>query len=603
MLSIYDYLVVICYFAFMITIGIVTKKFINNTCDYFRGGGKMLWWMAGASAFMVQFSAWTFTGAAGEAYLNGPIVLMIFFGNALGFLANYLYFAPKFRQMRVVTAMQGIKQRFGRSGEQFFTWLQVPLGTLNAGVWLMGLSIFISTVFQVPLEMTIICVGLVVVFNSTIGGSWAVVSSDFIQVLVLMMIAIVTVVYSFIEIGGPMEMVNQFPLDSVLGENFEYSAVIYIWAIVMMINQFFKTNHMLDASRYLNAKDSNNARKAALLSCCLFIVGPILWFIPPIIARIVYPDLSLMFPGLNNPAEASYVAIALKVLPQGMMGLLLAGMFGATISSMDSGLNKNAGIFVKNVYLNLIKPKASEVEQMFIAKITTFVLGIAIILTALFYSTLKNVGLFDLMITIGALVGIPSAVPLVLGLVIKKTPSWSGWSTVVVGFCCSICIKYHFDALWLAQVFNLDFMHRDVRYTNQSLAVVINILIPSIWFIFTTRFYREPAGERKAELALFWKNQATPVISIDNEETRKSDESQGKLVGGLAGIYGIFICLLSLIPNSIDGRFVFLACGMCLLTLGVFIYRSTKIVKDKTDKVEDVSYLTFNKKIPCTDPN
>jgi len=214
MLTFYDYTVVVCYFLFLIVTGFLTRKFISNTSDYFRGGGKMLWWMVGSSAFLVNFSAWTFTGAAGEAYLNGPIVITIFLGNALGFLANYYYFAPKFRQMRVITAMQAVKQRFGRSGEQFYTWIQVPISLLSSGVWLVGLSIFISSVFGFSLEWIIICTGVVIMINSTLGGSWAVTASDFIQMLILMIVALVMAYYSLSEIGGVGEMVNRFPVDS-----------------------------------------------------------------------------------------------------------------------------------------------------------------------------------------------------------------------------------------------------------------------------------------------------------------------------------------------------------------------------------------------------
>ena len=121
MLSTYDYLVIGFYFAFMAMIGWVCRKFITNTSDYFRGGGKMLWWMAGCSAFVAQFSAWTFTGAAGKAYQDGPVIMVLYFANALGFLFNFLFFAPRFRQMRVVTSLQGVKARFGSGSEQFFT--------------------------------------------------------------------------------------------------------------------------------------------------------------------------------------------------------------------------------------------------------------------------------------------------------------------------------------------------------------------------------------------------------------------------------------------------------------------------------------------------
>src|ERR1700743_641220 len=130
MLSRYDYAVIGFYFVFMLLIGWVCRRFISNTSDYCRGGGKVLWWMVGSSAFMLSFSAWTFTGAASKAYQDGAIVLTIYIGNAVGFLFHYLPCAARFRQMRVVTAMQAVRKRFGPANEQFFTWLQIPLGVL-----------------------------------------------------------------------------------------------------------------------------------------------------------------------------------------------------------------------------------------------------------------------------------------------------------------------------------------------------------------------------------------------------------------------------------------------------------------------------------------
>ena len=71
------------------------RNFSKDTSDYFKGGGKMLWWMVGATAFMTQFSAWTFTGAAGQAFRNGLSPVVLFLGNALGYFFNYLFLQQK----------------------------------------------------------------------------------------------------------------------------------------------------------------------------------------------------------------------------------------------------------------------------------------------------------------------------------------------------------------------------------------------------------------------------------------------------------------------------------------------------------------------------
>ena len=73
-----DILVILVYFVFLIVIGWAFRSFSQNTSDYFKGGGKMLWWMVGATAFMVQFSALVFTGIAGKALTDGLSVMMVF---------------------------------------------------------------------------------------------------------------------------------------------------------------------------------------------------------------------------------------------------------------------------------------------------------------------------------------------------------------------------------------------------------------------------------------------------------------------------------------------------------------------------------------------
>ena len=147
-LTLWDMAVLAFYVVFMFAIGFVYKSFSSDSSDYFRGGGSMLWWMVGASAFMTQFSAWTFTGAAGKAYTDGALVSMIFFGNAVGYFLNYLVTSYRFRRMRVVTPIDAVLKRFGAVNEQLFTWTQIPSRVLYGGIWLNGLAIVVSSIFR-----------------------------------------------------------------------------------------------------------------------------------------------------------------------------------------------------------------------------------------------------------------------------------------------------------------------------------------------------------------------------------------------------------------------------------------------------------------------
>lgn len=573
----YDYAVITFYFLFMLLMGWLASRFVKDSSDYFRGGGQMMWWLVGAGAFMTQFSAWTFTGAASKAYSEGWPILVIFFANAIGFFANAAYFAPRARQMRVVTAIQAVRQRFSKANEQVFTWLQIPLGTLYAGIWLNGLCVFLSAALGFNLEQTILLTGLVVVAMTLLGGSWAAIAGDFIQMLILMPVTVVAAYLALREVGGVSAFIERLPAGHLnIGAALD-SPLMMFWVIAIMVKQYISTNNMLDASRYLCVKDGIHARRAALLAGILFLIGPIVWFIPPMAASILHPDLSAVFPGLKNPSEGAFLAISMDTMPAGMIGLLLCGILAATMSSMDSGLNKNAGFFVKNFYHTVLRPEASERELLLAGKLTTAVLGMLVILAGINFSRLEGVGLFDLMLGFGTLVAIPYTIPLVLCVFVKRTPAWSGWSTVIVCLIVSSLTTYFLDAKWLEGALQLaqPLTKNEANYWTIAIGLFLNVIAGTVWFLGTTAFWkRAPAAERE-QIDAFNIRMLTPV-DFEREEGPNSDHAQAKLLGNLSLAYGGFINLLALIPNPVSGRLGFVFCGCVVMAVGLALRRSAK---------------------------
>jgi Na+/proline symporter len=586
MLSLYDYLVIGFYFLFMAMIGLVCRRFIGNTSDYFRGGGRMLWWMAGSSAFMVSFSAWTFTGAASKAYEDGPVIMVLFFANAAGFLINYLFFAARFRQMRAITALEAVRARFGKGSEQFFTWVQIPLGVLYAGIWLNGLCVFLAAAFGLDLRATILVTGVVVLIMAVVGGSWAVVVGDFMQMLILMPVTVVAALLAIAHVGGWAAFLDKLPrhhLHWTAGARME---ILLLWICAVFIKQFISTNNMLEASRYLNVKDTAQARKAALLAMGLFVIGPLVWFIPPMAASISHPDLGVVFPGLSKPSEGAFVASALDTMPAGMVGLLISGIFAATMSSMDAGLNKNAGFFVKNFYHVVLRPGADEKEQLFVSKVVTLLMGILVILAALLFSTWKDITLFNLMLQFGGLIALPYCVPLIWGTLVKRAPAWSGWTTVLVGFATSLIGRQFLTAHWIETV--AGWTARPLTPREQDdwvllLGVLLNAVVCSVWFLGTCFFARSRSLQEQARVEKFFTRMNTPV-DFDKEEGTGNDAQQYRTLGILCLIYGGFLLLLVLIPNPPVGRLGIFACAASISAVGGLLsWNARKLRRRKED--------------------
>lgn len=585
---VYEYLVIAGYFLLVVGIGFVFKKMAkNSTSDYFRGGGRMLWWMVGSAAFMAQFSAWTFTGAAGKAFNDGLAISLVFFGNTFAYFCGWAYFAARFRQMRVDTPSEGIRRRFGKQNELFFSWAIIVFSIINAGVWLNALGVFTSAFFEADISLTIIATGLTVLFVSVISGAWGVVASDFIQTLVVAVVSVACAIVALVEVGGPVALVTNFPSGFLMGPNMNYGLILFCTFVFFLAKQLVTVMNLNDSYRFLNAKDTNNARKAALLTTVLMGIGSIVFFIPPWATAILYPEAATAYAELGGKATDSvYLTFTQKFMPVGTVGLLVAGLFAATMSSMDSALNKTAGIFVRSVYQPLITRSnrtTDDKNQLMIGRFVSLVSGILVICAAQFFGSLKELSLFDLMMSVTTMIQMPLLLPLILGLIVKRTPSWAPWATVAIGLTVSWLVANVFTAdVFAARIGLAELTAREASELNVILTIGAHLFITATFFCSTALLYREERDQNREETTRFFVDLETPVISDDKQS--EYDKQQRNKLGSMVIIMGTAMLMMALIPNPVWGRVLFVLCASSILFIGGTLKKSARVQKDYAEK-------------------
>lgn len=576
-----DILVILVYFAFLVVIGWAFRSFNQNTSDYFKGGGKMLWWMVGATAFMVQFSALVFTGVAGKALTDGLSVMMVFFGNAFGYFCNYLFFAAKSRQLRTVTPVEGIRLRYGKVNEQVFIWANVPNSVLQAAIWLNSLAIFAAAVFDIPVPITIIVTGAVVVLMSVTGGAWAVVASDFLQMVVVMSVSVTAAIVAAAKSGGVVPLLEKgLPENPITGPGYIHMGLFVFWAFTAFAKQLFSTNNMMDSYRFMCAKDTKHARKAALLACCLMTIGPLIWFLPDFFVAGNYPDTSTW--GLerlgSSIKDATYYMFVSHEMPAGMVGLMMAAIFAATMSSMDSALNRNAGIYVRDFHKRFINKDADEEKMMQLGKIATVVFGVAVIVVGLLLNQVQDMGLFNMMMMVNALISFPMWIPGLLGFFVKKTPDWGAWATVAVGGCVSAFVAFVVTPEMIGNVLHLSTpltAHEFSDMRSMALPILLHLCITLPFYLLTQLFYKGHTPERQAEVDEFFHNTCTEVVSDPNEDDTM-DNNQRRILGKLIFTLGVCTLLLQLFPNTFADHMVFLLVSSIISVIGGLLVLSSK---------------------------
>lgn len=563
-----EYITLSVYFALLLVLGAIFARFNKNLSDFTRGGSQITWWMAGMSILMAGISAFTFTGNASSAFEAGPSLLVIYLANILGYGLGWVYLAKRYRQTRAYTSADVIRGRFGVGPEQFGIYIGLVLGPLGSAVQLWALGVFVSSVFGFPLVATIIAIGVITVFYSASGGAWAVIATDFVQGVVLLGITLLLGVLAFVEIGGVGGFMSHLS-DPRLAADFAWikepgqfpaDRYTWSWAVAIFAMQFMSQVNLGTAGRYLSAKDGREASRAALMGMILMSVGSLIWFLPPMVARFLY-EAEVLGSGIKDPATTAYAVAARHLLPDGLMGVLIAAMFAATMSSMDSGLNGQTSVIVRNLLPRLRTllglPPLRESAQVGLCRYVSIGLGTLIILCALLLSTQTRIVLFDAFLTIGSVIGVPLGLPLLVGIVLRTLPRWSYF--LIFGGSLIPSIYSFVDERTGGEAWTVQ---------DRALWVLAFGLGATVIGMILTRF---TSSEARNDTKEFFEQMEKPV-DFAREVGESRDWVQALLLGRSVTVMGVLLFGFLLVPNPLSGKLQILALAVFTLSIGATLW-------------------------------
>lgn len=434
-----DYIVIGFYLIIMLGIGVYFSRFMKEGKDFFIGGNLIPWWVAGVSLYMTLFSAWTFTGAASFTYNTGWYGILFFSTWPVSFFIGFKLMAKRWRRTRVTTPVEYVESRFNKTTHLFLTII-LALSTLYWPAHHLAsvAKICAPTMFpnsMLAIDVMIVVLGIIILIYTFSGGLWAVCITDVVQFLILIAICAVLIPVAFMskELGSVSEFINSVP---PLKFNHEIRGTFYSFWYLLGIPAAYIFSYSTggNAQRYYSVKDEKSAEKVGWTAFALFLFAPLLFGLPPLIGKVLWPDINMLqyFANISKADENIYIAVVLHYMPAGMVGIFLSAMMAASMSAMDSAWNALSSIISIDIYKTIFKPNATEKEVLLVGRIVViflcaFAIGMALTITHSAHGVFTFTNIFF------GLTGIPVAIPLFLGLISRKMSRWSAISSIIAG--------------------------------------------------------------------------------------------------------------------------------------------------------------------------
>jgi SSS family solute:Na+ symporter len=414
-MKILDWMVLCLYFLGMLGMGFWARTKVKTASDFFTAGGAMPWWLSGISHHMSGYSSAVFVAYAAIAYTSGFCIYIWWACSiCLALVIGFSVFPARWSRLRqrlgIISPLEYLVTRYDLPAQQVLAWSGALLKIFDVGAKWTAAAILLQVFANVPTLWGVLLTGSVTVVYSVVGGLWADALTDMSQFIIQVIAGTVMLVAVLARLGGISALWTVWGRLPASHSRPFVGQYTLAFAIVYLLVNFLSYNGGTWnlAQRFIASPNAIAARKAALLSASLYLAWPLVLFFPMWASPLLLPHLA-------DPSQ-SYALLTKTLLPQGLIGLVLAGMFAHTMAMTSSDANAISAVVVRDILpvLRKDRQRPSDRIQLFSGRVCTLLflsLSMCIALTADRFG-----GVIGLVILwYGALLG-PIAIPMLFGM-------------------------------------------------------------------------------------------------------------------------------------------------------------------------------------------
>lgn len=415
--------------VYLLIIVFVAKYFSNknkSSKDFFLGGRKIPFWAAGLSMMAAQVSAIGFMSIPAKSFMTN----WSYFGGVLTWfivVPVVIYaFVPFYRKLNVTSAYEYLEFRFNKIVRKFIAGLYLIFQLIGrSGVVIFLPAIALSAVTEMSPVLCILIIGGLATLYTAMGGMKAVIWVDVIQTFVLFGAIFLCIGYVFCHMDMEFaEILKVATTDKKFSfGRMDWDATAPVFWVIVIGNIFNRIGtNATDQSvvqRYLTTKDEKSTAKAlwtdALISIpwalCVFGLGTALYVFYKTNSEMLTPMVA------NDEIVPYFIA---QNLPAGVSGIVIAGIFAAAISSVDSSIHSSTTVIMRD-FMGKFLSSTSEVKQVYTARIITIAIGILGTITAIVMTFFDIKSIWDIVLEIASLFTGAMTGVFILGIFTKRT--------------------------------------------------------------------------------------------------------------------------------------------------------------------------------------
>lgn len=414
LLTVPDHLVVVLYLIGTIWLGLKIGRRVKTGSDFFLAGRRLPWWAVGMSLVATDIGGTDIIGAGGAAYKHGlAIANFEWIGCIPAMIIGAFVFIPFFYRTGVFTVPEFLERRYNAGVRSVIAVCWLVFMACNLGIMLLASAKLMSAMFGWNTELCILATAGLVGIYTCAGGLEAVVYTDVIQCVVMILGCLLTLAIGLVEVGGidglreRLDQADQRRIAAAVAEQATESASVstappalpthsrmalvlpvdtttpfpwpgVLFGLAMILSPAYWIGNQAIVQRSLGARSEFEAKASYVWGAVLKNVIPLIVAVPGLIALALIPDL--------KDGDTAIPRLVGEILPAGVRGVFVAAFLAALMSSVDSYLNAAATIVSHDIYKRFIRPEVTDEQLLKIGRLTTlslvvWAIGFALLLT------------------------------------------------------------------------------------------------------------------------------------------------------------------------------------------------------------------------------